>query len=189
QQRQTLDELSARAPAELMVALLRLLTGPLALEIDACLGDVEGGVKAIKMFDFFHVPNVVIHGVVPYLAPDAYPLPSYQQQTRYPSALLCSDICRERLAAVEQALAQPGKEGMAELFKLKADPRLRRSSLEPEAGLTPLTDATVPQQGIPMETRRKLLDAADGQRTTAAFRRPRAPAPAGPPHFLHRGPA
>ena len=170
QQRQTLDELSARAPAELMVALLRLLTGPLALEIDACLGDVEGGVKAIKMFDFFHVPNVVIHGVVPYLAPDAYPLPSYQQQTRYPSALLCSDICRERLAAVEQALAQPGKEGMAELFKLKADPRLRRSSLEPEAGRTPLTDATVPQQGIPMETRRKLLDVGEWLRTTEVFR-------------------
>lgn len=170
QQRQALDDIGARGPIELSLGVLRLLTGSLASEIDACLCDIEEGIKAGKMLDFFHVPSAVIHGVLPYVGPDSYPFASYQRQTRYPSAFLCSDISLKRLDAIEQALAQPGKQGLAELFKLKAHVRVAPSSLEPEGGLAALADAAVPQQGVAMEARRALRDVGEWLRTTEAFR-------------------
>jgi 4-cresol dehydrogenase (hydroxylating) len=170
QQRETMDELAARAPVELLLGVLRVVTDPLASEIEACLGDIEHGVKAIKMFDFFHVPNLIVHGVVPYVAPGSYPYPSYQNQTRYPSTLLRSDISLERLDAIEKALDRPGKQGLAELFKLKADKCVDRSSLEPAGGLAPLTDAPLSQAGLPMEARRDLRELGEWLRTTDAFR-------------------
>src|SRR5262249_14315448 len=135
QQRGALDELSARAPIELSLSVLRTLLGRLAREFEACIADVEERVNATKMYSFFHVPTVILHGVLPYVSPASYPFPSYQRQTRFPSSFLCSDISVARLDAIDDALAQPGKQGVAALFALKADPLVERSSLEPEGGL------------------------------------------------------
>ncbi len=169
QQRAAVDDLSARAPVELMVALLRVIAGPLGREVEACLGDIEHAVKAIKVFDFFHVPSVIVHGVVPYVARESYPFPSYERQTRYPSTFLASDISRDRLDQIEAALAQPGKQGLAALFQLKADVRSSPSSLEPPGGLAALADAPLAQQGVPMEARLALRELGDWLRTTDAF--------------------
>ena len=169
QQRPNIDELTARAPVELSAAVLRVITGPLRPETEAILADVEERVNASKAFDFFHVPTSVVHGVVPYVAPATYPFPSYQRQTRYPSCFLCSDIPLERLEEIESALAKPGKEGLSELFRLKGDRSAARSSLEPEGGVAALSDAPLPQQGVPMEARLALRELGEWLRTTDAF--------------------
>ena len=118
---------------------------------------------------FFHVPSVIVHGVVPYVARESYPFPSYERQTRYPSTFLASDISRDRLDQIEAALAQPGKQGLAALFQLKADVRSSPSSLEPPGGLAALADAPLAQQGVPMEARLALRELGDWLRTTDAF--------------------
>jgi 4-cresol dehydrogenase (hydroxylating) len=160
----------ARAPIELMIGLFRLLVGSLAPEVEACLGDTEERIKAQKMWDFFHVPTIIAHGVVPYVPPDSYPFPSYDRQARYPSGFLCSDISLPRLDAIEHALSQPGRQGVAELFALKADRLTVQSSLEPEGGLGALTDAAMPQRGVPMDARLELRELGEWLRKTDAFK-------------------
>ena len=56
------------------------------------------------------------------------------------------------------------------LIALKKDIPEPRSTLEAPEGLAALTNADVPQQGVPMETRRRLLDAGEQLRTTNLFR-------------------
>lgn len=167
----TFDELGARGPVEVGVALFRALAGPLRLDIEAIVGDLEEGV-AKQNLDFFHVPMVVLHGTVPYEAEASYFFPRYQYCTVYPFGALSADVSRlmlARLDAIERALEQPGKQGLLALFALKRDLASPRSALEPPEGLAPLTDAVVPEQGGPMATRRQMLDLADRLRQTGLF--------------------
>lgn len=171
QRLRTFDELSARGPVEVGVALFRTLAGPLRLEVEALIGDLEEGV-AKQNLEFFHVPMVVIHGTVPYEAEASYFFPRYQFCTVYPFAALSSDISRamlSRLDAIEQALAQPGKAGLLALFALKKVLATPRSALEPPEGLAELVDTRLPQEGVAMHERRQMLDMADRLRTTNLF--------------------
>ncbi len=168
----TFDALGARAPIEIGVALFRTLVGPLRLEVDAIIGDLEEGV-AKQNLDFFHVPLVVLHGTVPYEAEASYFYPRYQFCVVYPFAILSSDISRASLArldAVERALEIAGKQGLVALIALKRDIPYPRSSLEPTDGLAPLTDTKLSQQGVPMPIRRQMLEAGERLRTSDLFR-------------------
>jgi hypothetical protein len=71
-----------------------------------------------------------------------------------------------RLDAIEEGLKQPGKEGLLALLKLKGDSHSATSSLEPPEGLAPLIDTPVPQEGVVMQERRRMLDRADRLRAT-----------------------
>jgi hypothetical protein len=167
----TFDELGARAPVEVGVALFRALAGPLRLEVDAIIGDLEEGV-AKQNLDFFHVPLIVIHGTVPFEAEASYFYPRYQYSTVYPFAVLASDISRQmlsRLDAIEEALEHPGKTGLLGLFKLKRDIITPKSTLEPPEGLDPLSDANVPQIGVPMADRLMMIDLASRLRQSNLF--------------------
>jgi hypothetical protein len=163
-----LDELILRGPVELSLGVLRLLSGPLMSEIDACIGDIEIAVVK-KNLDFFHVPTVLVHGVVPYAPEGSFGFRNYQNRSRYPFAFLSSDISRARLDAIEQALQQPGKKGVLALLALKSERSMARSTLEPLEGLAPLTDLEVPQQGVSMASRRESLDLGAWLRTTRFF--------------------
>lgn len=166
-----LDELGARAPVEVGVALFRSLAGPLRLEVDAIIGDLEEGV-AKQNLDFFHAPMVVIHGTVPYEAEASYFFPRYQFCTVYPFAAFATDISQQMLArldAIESALELPGKAGLLSLFRLKRDVTDTRSTLIPPEGLAALTDATLPQKGVAMASRRQMLDLAGQLRQTDLF--------------------
>lgn len=114
-QREALHELTIRGTVELVHAIMSLLCGPLRREVDACVGDVEEGV-AKKNLDFFRIPTVVVHGVVPYAAEDSYGFLNYQNRTRFPFAFLTAEIPADRLEGIERALALPGKTGVAALL-------------------------------------------------------------------------
>ncbi len=162
------DELIVRAPVELLLAWVTLLAGPLMQEFDVSIGDIEEGV-AKKSLDFFHLPLVVIHGVVPYAPEGSFAFFNYQTRTRYPFALLSADIPKPRLAAIEQALALPGREGIMALLALKAERSSTRSRLEPPDGLPALTEAQVPQQGVAMTVRLQSLEVGNWLRRTSFF--------------------
>jgi hypothetical protein len=167
----TFDELGVRGPVEVGVALFRALIGPLRLELEAIIGDLEEGV-AKQNLDFFHVPMVVLHGTVPYEAEASYFSPRYQQCTVYPFAMLSADCSRAMLArldSVEQALAQPGRQGLLALFALKRALVATRSTLEPAEGLPALTTAGMPQRDVTMGVRRHLLDAGEYVRSLPLF--------------------
>src|SRR5437016_2655896 len=167
----TFDVLGARGPIEVGVAIFRTLVGPLRLEVDAIIGDLEEGV-AKQNLDFFHVPLVVLHGTVPYEPEASYFFPRYQFCTVYPFSILASDISSATLArldAVERALTLPGKQALVALIGLKKQLSPRRSTLEAPEGLAPLTNTDLQQRGVPMETRRRLLDAGERLRTTTLF--------------------
>jgi CRP-like cAMP-binding protein len=109
---------------------------------------------------------------VPYEPEASYFFPRYQFCTVYPFSILSSDISAASLArldAVERALELPGKQGLAALIALRKDIPYPRSTLEPPEGLAPLTNADLPQRGVPMEERRRMLDAGERLRTTALF--------------------
>ncbi|MCC6791106.1 MAG: cyclic nucleotide-binding domain-containing protein, partial [Thermomicrobiales bacterium] len=166
-----LDELGVRAPIEVGIALFRTLSGPLSLEVEAIIGDLEEGV-AKQNLEFFHVPLIVIHGTVPYEAEASYFFPRYQYCTVYPFAAASTDISTAmiaRLQAVEDALEVPGKRGLLALLALKKDIQKPRSSFEPREGLSALTDAQVPQRDVAMATRRQILDLAAHLQTTDPF--------------------
>jgi len=168
----TFDELGARAPVEVGVALFRALAGPLRLEVEAAIGDLEEGV-AKQNLEFFHAPLVVLHGTVPYEPEASYFFPRYQYCTVYPFAVLSSDISRQmmsRLGAIEAALEQPGKQGLLALFALKRETGSARSSLEPPEGVAALVDSAVPQAALPMATRQQMLDLGGRLRETNLLR-------------------
>ncbi len=171
QQRPALDELGARGPIELGLGLYRALIGPLRMEVDACLGDLEEGV-AFQNLLFFHAPTVIIHGGVPY-EPDEDLISMYKLQNRQTFAFLVSDLdgaMRTRLPAIEAALQQPGKQGLMGLFALKRDIRTFKSSLEPAGGLEPLIALPMPQKELGMPVRRAMLDFGDVLRGFDLFR-------------------
>jgi hypothetical protein len=167
----TFDELAVRGPVEVVAAMFRTLVGPLHLDVEAIIGDLEEGV-AKQNFEFFHVVMVVLHGTVPYEAEEAYLFPRYQYCTVYPFAVQAADVggpMLGRLDAIERALDLPGKRGLLALFALKKEAASPRSGLEPAGGLAPLTDTPVPQKGVAMEARKQILSAGDWLRHTNLF--------------------
>src|SRR4030095_15647225 len=76
-QRQSHDELAIRAPVETVLGVFRLLATILRSEVEAITGDLEEGV-AKRNLDFFQIPVALIHGVVPYVGPDAPAWSAYQ---------------------------------------------------------------------------------------------------------------
>src|SRR6266567_1017283 len=110
----TFDELGIRGPIEIGVALFKTLAGPLRMEVEALVGDLEEGV-ARQNLDFFRVPLVVIHGTVPYEGEASYFFPRYQYCAVYPFAHLCAAAGTEmarRLRGIEEALALRGKQAL-----------------------------------------------------------------------------
>jgi hypothetical protein len=167
-----LDERSCRAPVEAAAAVIGLLIGPLSTEVQACIGDIEDGVVRRNM-EYFHMPFVVLHGVVPYANEDAYLRPHVASSLVYPFAFLVSDLAASipRLDAIDRALHRPGKQGVMALLALRGQPGTLRSSLEPAEGLPPLNDSTVLSSDAPMETRQRFLDRGAWLRATPLFRR------------------
>jgi len=171
QQRPKSDELMVRAPVEVCAALFQLAVGPLRQEVDAYIGDFEEEV-AKRNIEFFHVPLVVLHGVVPYSGEQAYLREHVKVSAVYPFAFLASDLspATERLAAVEAALAVSGREGLHALLSLKADSATNsRSSLEPVEGIMPLNEVILPLEGVDMEMRRQWLEAGEALRKADPF--------------------
>jgi hypothetical protein len=170
QQKASHDELALRGTVEVAFAIVQLLIGPLRQEIDACIGIIEEDV-AKKNMDFFHVPVVVIHGVVPYFGDGAHLRTHIECSTVYPFAFLVSDLslAMDRLSAIEQALNLPGKQGIMALLALKRDLQAAKSSLEPSGGLPSLTDAAVPQKGVAMQTRGEWLELGSWLRSSNLF--------------------
>jgi Cyclic nucleotide-binding domain len=160
QQLAPFDELGTRAPVEIGVALTRTLTGVLRMEIDAFIGDFEESIGK-RNLDFFHLPMVVLHGTLPYVADGGYLIPRFSDSAVYPFAALVSDLEQlmgARLARIEEGLRLPGKQGILALISAKRELTMQRSGLEPEGGLSPLIDADVPQKGLSMNARRRMLD-------------------------------
>jgi hypothetical protein len=166
--RTAFDDVATRGTVELVLCLAASLHNALRQYVDVGIGDFEEGV-AKKSIDFFHVPLVVLHGVVPYVPERSFGFFNYQHRTRYPFAMLFSDIPPERMHAIEAALQRPGKAALVELLELKKIRTPKRSSLAHD-GLPPLVDAPVPQEGLPMAVRRQLLDIGDWLRTTTLFK-------------------
>jgi hypothetical protein len=167
-QRDPLDPLMLRAPVEMGVAVLGLMQTSLRSELDAAVGDIEEGV-AKKNLDYFHVPLVVLHGVIPYAAEGTFGFLNYQTRTRYPFAFCFSDLSASRIAAAESALERPGAEGLGALLALKAERSHARSAFEPPDGIPALADAPFAQQGVPMTRRRELLDVGASLRGSRLF--------------------
>lgn len=172
QQLPAFDDLGKRAPREIWLALFRTLTGPLRMEIDAFIGDFDENV-AKKNLDYFHIPTTTIRGVLPYTPEDDYNVRHLQVSERYPFAVLISDLVvamRSRWPNIEQALEQPGKQGLRALFALKEDIASLRSSLEPAGDSARLSQVRIPQRGVPMIVRRQMLDRGEQLRCFDLFR-------------------
>jgi hypothetical protein len=170
QQRPRSDALVARAPVEVGTMIIKILVGPLRQEIDACIGDFEEEV-AKKTMDFFHMPLVVLHGVVPFSDEHAYLRMHVENSSVYPFAFLTSDLSTsmDRLTAIEQALALDGNEGLTALQTLRDGTCGLQSTLSPSDGMTPLSDVLMPQKNVSMETRRQWLNAGDELRKVDLF--------------------
>ena len=155
-----------------VLALFRSLAGPLRLEVDAIIGDIEEGV-AKQNLEYFHAPLVVIHGTIPYEAEASYFYPRYQFCTVYPFAALSSDVSRHMLArldVIEEALEQSGKRGMLALFALKREASSEPSGLEPPGGLAELSATRLGQEDRPMVQRQQLIAAGERLRQTDLFK-------------------
>jgi hypothetical protein len=151
-------DLVARAVVEACVAAFRLMTGPLRMEVDAVIGDLEEDVAKHNL-DFLHVPSVVIHGTVPYPRGASHLYPRYQLHTVHPFACLVSDIATAlpRLRAIEEALDTPGHRGLRALLQLRSQDVIAPSTLRTARnGHAP--ELSLPQQQTGMHERIRLLD-------------------------------
>ena len=164
------QELLVRAPIEVALAAYRLLRGSLRAEVDAFIGDLEEMV-AKQNLDYFHAPSVVLHGTVVHVDKRHYKYPMYRHHNHYPFAVLVSDLSGSaaRCDAIEAALDQRGRAGMAALLTLRDAGPTARSTLEPSEGIGPLGSADVADRRATMSVRRAMLDAGDALRGTEVF--------------------
>ena len=167
------EDKSIRGPVEVGVAIFRMIAETLSFELSGVVGDLEEAV-AKQNLDFFNVPLVVVHGTMPVESEDSWLLPRYLKSTVFPFACLASDAATAlpRLAEIEHALGRPGKLGLLSLMRLRssaADTTPPRSSLEPQGGMAPLSEAQLPQQGVAMSDRRDVREAGDRLRETELF--------------------
>ncbi len=130
QQIKGIKELQFRAPMEVMLAILRVFTGPLVDEVEVAVGDIEMGGSVRAMLDFFCVPIVLIPNIVPKASEDEYLSLHYKTKDCAPFASKCSQIPLARLAAIEEALMLPGRSGMKALVALKSSVYIAESSLD-----------------------------------------------------------
>jgi hypothetical protein len=163
-------ELAIRAVVEACVALYRLMTGPLRLDVDAIVGDLEEHVAKQNM-DFFHIPSVVVHGTVPYASSASYLYPRYRLHAVYPFACLTSDMTTAlpRLHAIEQALAQPAKHGLLALLQLRSQHGGAASMLHQQDDTGRSDELSLPQQQTSMQTRGLLLEQGAWLRAAPSF--------------------
>ena len=166
----SMEEEAVRGPIEVSVAVFRLIAEGLSFELEAIVGDFEEAV-AKRNIDFFHVPIVVLHGTMPVESEAGWLFPRYQYRTVFPFASLASDaaLALPRLQEVEKALENPGKLALLSLMRLRGDKPTAQSALRPRDGLTELTEAELPQLGVPMADRRDQRDAGDRLRATELF--------------------
>jgi len=124
QQKGVHDELALRAPIETFVAGTRMFLGALRSEIQAVIGGLEEAVVKRNMA-YFHWPVLVVHADASSARVDPFLLPYFQNHTIYPFAMSTADlpVSVPRLAAIEQALALPGRAGVVALLALKAGSR------------------------------------------------------------------
>ena len=167
------EDKSIRGPVEVGVAIFRMIAETLSFELSGVVGDLEEAV-AKQNLDFFNVPLVVVHGTMPVESEDSWLLPRYLKSTVFPFACLASDAATAlpRLAEIEHALGRPGKLGLLSLMRLRssaADTPPPKSSLEPQGGMAPLSEAQLPQQGVAMSDRRDVREAGDRLRETELF--------------------
>jgi hypothetical protein len=166
------EDKAVRGPVEVGVAIFRMIAETLSFELSAVIGDLEEGV-AKQNLDFFRVPLVVLHGTMPVEGEDSWLFPRYLYRTVFPFACLASDAATAlpRLDEIETALGRPGKLGLLSLMRLRGEGGAAavRSSLEPEGGFAPLTEASLPQKGVAMSDRREVREAGDRLRETALF--------------------
>jgi hypothetical protein len=165
------EDRSIRGPVEVGVAIFRMIAETLSFELSAVIGDLEEGV-AKQNLDFFRVPLVILHGTMPVEGEDSWLFPRYLYRTVFPFACLASDAATAlpRLAEIETALGRPGKLGLLSLMRLRGQGAAEvRSSLEPEGGHAPLTQAELPQQGVSMASRREVREAGERLRETDLF--------------------
>jgi hypothetical protein len=151
-------DLVARAVVEACVATFRLMAGPLRMDVDAVIGDLEEAVAKHNL-DFLHVPSVVIHGTVPYPRGASHLYPRYQLHTVHPFACLISDIATAlpRLQAIEEALDTPGGRGLQALLRLRSQGAIAPSMLCP-ARNGQAAGPSLSQQQTGMHERSRLLD-------------------------------
>jgi CRP-like cAMP-binding protein len=163
-------DLAIRAMVETGVAVYRLMTGPLRLQVDAVVGDLEEHVAKHNL-DFFHIPSVVVHGTVPYASRESHLGPRYQLHTVYPFACLTSDIetAVPRLVSVEQALAKPGNRGLLALLRLRGQPSAAVSMLRRRDGIDQLDEMNLPQRQTSMAQRSLLLEQGQWLRQIPPF--------------------
>ena len=164
------QDVLARAPIEVALAVYRLLRGPLRGQVDAFIGDLEETV-AKQNLEYFHAPSVVMHGTVVHVDKRHYKYPMYRHHNHYPFAVLISDLGgnADRSATIEGALSLGGRAGLAALLALRDGGTTVRSSLEPSNGITALGSADVADRRATMSVRRAMLDAGDALRTIAVF--------------------
>jgi hypothetical protein len=148
-----------RGPLEVGVALHRLVVNdPLRAEVSGVVGSAEPH-GAIRNLDFFHIPAVVLQGVVAHAPEESYLFPLYQHREHYPFATAVSDARRSlrRLSDIERALALPDEALFEAVFALRRTRSVAASSFLPPSGLPRLTSAPVISTTMPMKTRRELL--------------------------------
>lgn len=164
------QELAARAAVEVCVAVFRLMSGPLRMDVDAVIGDLEENV-AKRNLDFLHVPCVVMHGTVPCADGGSYLEPRYQRHAVYPFACLVSDIvtAMPRLHDIEEALAKPGELGLLALLRLRTQGTSAPSTLRPSAASGEEPALSLPQPQISMAERRRLVEQGSWLRDIPVF--------------------
>jgi len=118
------SELSIRAPVEVGVAIFRMLCGPMALDVQAVIGDLEETVAKLNL-EFFGVRPVLVAGGVPTVPSTSFLAPRYEGRTVHPFAVFISETTSAipRLDAIEEALDQSRQSAVLALLKLRVRPR------------------------------------------------------------------
>jgi len=149
-------ESGARSIAELFVAAYRTLVGPLAMDVDVCVGESES-TRAIRGLQFMHTPMIVLEGGLPVFA-RRHPLnPALDGRDRYPFAFLISDgsSMASRVDAVEAALALPDEKCGAQLAALKGVTYDSPCALIPAEGVPALANTPLEQRSLSLTARRR----------------------------------
>lgn len=151
-------EASMLAPMEAVVALLHALVGPLRREIHAVIGDVEDKVSD-QHLDYFHVPTVLVRGVLPRAADDAWLYRRYLERCCYPYAAVMTDAdaVARRLVEVEAALELSARAAARRLVALGRESETSPSLLDAGTPLSKLMSVALPQIGVPMAERRRMI--------------------------------
>jgi hypothetical protein len=126
---------AARAPVEVGLAVMRLLSPRPDGDIAAAIGDIEEHVAKANL-DFLHCPSVIVRGTSPHEPSDSMHARRLRGHTFVPFAFLCADLAASqgRLKAIDDALALPDERALRTLFALKRTAGATASRLVPSAG-------------------------------------------------------